>query len=104
MEKMLENLLALIPTVCGKIVLALLVLIIGRIIIKAIVKLVKKGKFMNKTEGEVQSFTVSFVSIGLNVLLFISIIGILGVPMASIMAMTSSAVLVRFCSASYSFG
>ena len=91
MEKMLENLLALIPTVCGKIVLALLVLIIGRIIIKAIVKLVKKGKFMNKTEGEVQSFTVSFVSIGLNVLLFISIIGILGVPMASIITVLASA-------------
>ena len=91
MEKMLENLLSLVPTVCGKIVLALLVLIIGRIIIKAIVKLVKKGKFMNNTEGEVQSFTVSFVSIGLNVILFISIIGILGVPMASIITVLASA-------------
>ncbi|MDO5418047.1 MAG: mechanosensitive ion channel, partial [Lachnospiraceae bacterium] len=42
-------------------------------------------------EGTVRTFTLSFVKIGLYVLLVISIIGIMGVPMASVVAVLASA-------------
>jgi small conductance mechanosensitive channel len=81
----------LATAVGGKIVLALVVLIVGSAVIKKAVKLVSKSRTLNKVEGTVRSFVMSFVKIGLYVILVISIIGILGVPMASVVAVLASA-------------
>jgi len=91
MEAFISSLMELATAVGGKIILALVVLIVGSAVIKKIVKLVAKSKGLGKVEGTVQTFVMSFVRIGLYVILVISIIGILGVPMASVVAVLASA-------------
>ena len=75
----------------GKIILALLVFIVGRIIIHKILKLVQKLKGIDKLDPTVRSFALNFVHILLYVILIISIISILGVPMASVITVLASA-------------
>lgn len=91
MEAFISSLMELATAVGGKIILALVVLIVGSALIKKVVKLVAKSKGLGKVEGTVQTFVMSFVRIGLYVILVISIIGILGVPMASVVAVLASA-------------
>ena len=75
-----------------KLLLALVVLIIGRQIIKWILRIIKKGKFRDKMEidATVDSFLTNFVRISLHVVLIVSIIAILGVPMASVVTVLAT--------------
>lgn len=91
MNAFISSLTAMATAAGGKIILALVVLIIGNILIKSILKMLGKSKLLDKAEGTVRTFTLSFVKIGLYVLLVISIIGIMGVPMASVVAVLASA-------------
>lgn len=75
----------------SKIVLALIVFIIGRIIIGRVLSIVSKSKAMQKLDPSVRSFVNSFAKILLYVILIVSIISILGVPMASVIAVLASA-------------
>lgn len=70
---------------------ALLVLIAGRFLIKTLLRTLNRSKLFDRTEGAVKSFTLSFAQAGLYLLLGISVIGILGVPMASIVTALASA-------------
>ena len=74
----------------GKVILALVVFIVGRIIIGKIMKLISKGKMISKVDPTAASFFKNAVKIGLYVILVVSIIGILGVPMASVVAVIAS--------------
>jgi small conductance mechanosensitive channel len=67
------------------------VFIIGRIIIGKLVSLVKRGRALNKMDPTVRSFLTNFVNVGLYVVLVISIISVLGVPMASVITVLASA-------------
>lgn len=91
MESLISNLATMATATGGKIVLAILVLIIGNILIKSLMKFLGKSKLMDKIEGTVRTFVLSFIKAGLYVILVISIIGILGVPMASVIAVLASA-------------
>ena len=91
MENLLANLTSLAVGVGGKLVLALLIFIIGRMIINRIVGLFERGKMMDKMDPTVKTFMLNFIKIGLNIVLVISIIGVLGVPMASVVAVLASA-------------
>ena len=91
MEVIIDSLAALATAVGGKIVFAVIVLIVGKLLIDALLKLLKKSKMLDKMDASVKTFALSFVKIALYVLLIISIIGILGVPMASIVAALASA-------------
>ena len=74
-----------------KIVLALLILIIGRIVIKKLLKGVGKIKGMDKVDPAVRSFLMNFFKIALYIVLVISIISVLGVPMASVITVLATA-------------
>ena len=74
----------------GKIILALLVFIIGRLVIRLILKFFGKASFMEKLDPTVKGFLMNFIRIGLYVILVISIISVLGVPMASLVAVLAS--------------
>ena len=50
-----------------------------------------KSRMFEKTDGSVKTFSLSFANIALYVLLVISVIGILGVPMASVVTVLASA-------------
>lgn len=91
MQAFIDATANLCTQVGGKIIFSLLVLIVGKIVIKNIMKFLERGKLFDKTDGEVKTFVLSFVKIGLYVLLIVSIIGILGVPMASIVTVLASA-------------
>lgn len=91
MSAIITNLAAMATAAGGKIVLALLVLIIGNILIKSILKFLGKSKMMERIEGTVRTFILSFLKAGLYIILVISIIGIMGVPMASVVAVLASA-------------
>jgi small conductance mechanosensitive channel len=82
---------ALLFPIIGKIIFAIVVYFVGKAVINFILKLLKKSPFINKLDGAVRTFTLSFVKIGLFVLLVISIIGILGVDTASIITVLASA-------------
>ena len=74
----------------GKIVLALLIFIVGRIVIKKLLSVLEKSKSMEKMDPAVKSFLMSFFKIGLWVIVIISIIAVLGVPMASVITVLAT--------------
>ena len=74
----------------SKIILAILIFIVGKIIISKLLKLLKKGKGYNRMDATVQSFFMNFAKIVLYVVLVVSIISVLGVPMASVVTVLAS--------------
>lgn len=90
-EEFLTNLVGKAADLGLKLLAALLVLIIGRILIKWTVKLISKSKFAKNTDATVVRVLLNFISAGLYVLLAVTIIAILGVPMASVVALVASA-------------
>lgn len=91
MESFVNKAIEIATDAGSKILLALLIFIIGRIIISKILKIIDKSSFTQKMEPTVKSFLHSFIKIGLYVILVISIINVLGVPMASVITVLASA-------------
>lgn len=91
MQEFTAKAVEIMTTAGSKIVLAVIVFIIGRIVIGRVLSMVAKSKGMNKLDPSVRSFVNSFVKILLYVILIISIISVLGVPMASVIAVLASA-------------
>lgn len=77
--------------VMGKLIASMIVLLIGKLAIKFVLKLVKKSRLMQKAETTVAHFLMNFIKIGLYVILIVTIVGIMGVPMASVVAAIASA-------------
>ena len=75
----------------AKIILALLVWFIGTFIVGKLLKLLENMKAFKRQEETLRRFLLSASRIALYVILVISIIGILGIPMASIIAALASA-------------
>ena len=65
MQAIITNLAAMATAAGGKIILALLVLIIGNILIKSVLQFLGKSKMMDKIEGTVRTFILSFLKAGL---------------------------------------
>ncbi|MEC8339117.1 MAG: mechanosensitive ion channel domain-containing protein, partial [Nanoarchaeota archaeon] len=74
-----------------KVLLAIITLVIGLWIIKIVAKAFKKVLGKRKIDKSLESFLVSLVSIILKVLLFISVIGMLGVETTSFVAILAAA-------------
>ncbi len=73
-----------------RIVLAVVALIIGKLLIRLIMRMMRKSKLVQKMEDGAEHFLLSFTKIALNILLILSIVGILGVPMSSMVAVLAS--------------
>ncbi len=76
---------------CGNIVAAILVAIIGFFAIKYVMKLLRKLKGFEKLDQTTTRFILNGIKWLLYVMLIIAVIGLLGVPMASIIAVLASA-------------
>ena len=85
-----QKLVDLCSTVGSKILLALLIFIIGRIVIGKILSMMNKIKATEKLDPAVRSFLNNFCKIALYVVLVISIISVLGVPMASVITVLAT--------------
>ena len=80
----------MILPILGKVVLAVIVLFIGRFVIKKALKLLEKNKKFQQLEGTVRTFSLSFIKIAAYAILLVSVVGILGVETASIVAALAS--------------
>ncbi len=91
----MEGILATVINVCidvaWRLVAALVILVGGRAIIKFFLKKLRNGKKFGELEPTVRSFLQNFIKIGSYVLLAVMIVGILGVPMASVITLFASA-------------
>lgn len=86
-----SNLGSLLTTIVGKIILAIIVLIVGNILIKFIVNKLLRAKKFEALDPSVRSFARSGIKIALYAVLIVIVIGILGIPMASVIAVLASA-------------
>ena len=86
-----ETIVPLCTTIVGKILLSLLVYIVGKAIINKLLKLAAKIKGIEALDPNVRTFTISAIKWTLYVVLIVSIISILGVPMASVIAVLGTA-------------
>lgn len=90
MDNFLNKAIEIATTAGSKIILALLIWIIGSIVVKKVVKMIMGLKSMEKLDTTVKSFLGNFIKIALYVVLILSIISVLGVPMASVVAVLAS--------------
>ena len=81
----------LCTTIVGKIILAIIVWFVGKFIVKKLVALAGKIKTLEKLEPNTRTFIVSAIKWLLYVLLVVSIVAILGVPMASVITVLATA-------------
>jgi small conductance mechanosensitive channel len=75
----------------GRLLLALITLLVGLWLINKLVRMIKKGFALRSFEQTLQSFLTSFISILLKVLLVISVVSMLGVQMTSFIAILGAA-------------
>ena len=78
--------------VAWRLVLALIIFVVGRFIIKFILKRMRKSKKMNeKLDATLMNFICNVVKFGLYVILAICVVGTLGIEMASVITVLATA-------------
>ncbi len=90
MKELLSKLMNYGVDIGGKILLAIVVLIIGHFIIKGVKKAMARADRVSKLDKTVQSFVKNLVNILLHIVLIITVIGILGIPMTSVVTVLAS--------------
>ncbi len=90
MEQVWQNLINSSVEIAKKLLFAAIVLVVGIFLIKFIIKIFTKSKKSEKFDPIVVTFINSFIKITLYIVLVISVVAILGVPMASIIALLAS--------------
>ena len=78
-------------TIVPKLLGALIVFLVGKILIGKVISMLEKNHAIAKLDGSVRSFSMSAIKAALYVILFVTIINIMGVPMASVVAVIASA-------------
>lgn len=91
LEKVLQKLIDMGLAAGKNILLAIVVYIVGRFIIKLINRLMLRTFAQRKVELSVQTFLKSFINILLTIILIVSVISVLGINTTSIAALLASA-------------
>lgn len=91
LEKVLQKLIDMGLAAGKNILLAIVVYIVGRFIIKLINRLMLRTFARQKVELSVQTFLKSFINILLTIILIVSVISVLGINTTSIAALLASA-------------
>lgn len=86
-----DQLLAGLTSIAGKLVASLVVWMLSAFLIKLLLKGIAKSRLFTKMETTVSHFLQSFIKIILYVVMVVAIIGIMGVPMASVITVIASA-------------
>jgi len=74
-----------------KVLFGIIILIVGLVIVKWIVKLISNSKAMKKAEPGIAKFTMNMISFALKLFVIFTVAMIIGVPAASIVALIGSA-------------
>jgi len=91
LQVFMDSLVSMAIDIAWKLLASILVLVIGKLLVKLILKLVKKSKLMQRAEKTVSQFLLNFIKIGLYVILTVTVVAIMGIPMASVVAAIASA-------------
>lgn len=86
LEKLLNNAFDL----CIDVLIAIIIILIGLKLIKALEKALRKEHKLTKLDASVKGFVISITSIALKVLLFIVAAGIVGIPTTSFITIIGS--------------
>lgn len=89
-EALIDKLVDYISEVGPKLILSLILLIVGWKLINILSKRIKNGKMFGRIDPTTRSFFRSFITITLKILLVITVAAIMGVPMASMVAVLGS--------------
>ena len=87
----MEKIKDMLTGAAGNIVLAIVVSIVGILLIRGIMKVLRRMKSFEKLDQTITRFILNFIKWLLYVMLIIGVIGILGVPMAQVIAVLASA-------------
>ena len=87
----MEALANLCTTVVGKVLLAIVVWFVGKFVVNKVMGLVGKIKVLDKIEPNTRTFVLSALKWLLYIVLVVSIVAILGVPMASVITVLGTA-------------
>ncbi len=90
LEEILSKLVNACVSLAWRLIGALVVLLIGNIIIRFVLKRVKNGKLAQKLDPMVHGFLCSMLKIGAYLVLTVIIVAILGIETASIVAVIAS--------------
>ncbi len=90
LRKLIDLVLEFAVTYGGKIIIALVILIVGFKLAGFLTKKLFSAKAMNKLEHSTKSFLQSLVGIILKILVGITVLAVIGVPMTSMVAVISS--------------
>lgn len=91
MENFINKVVELCTEGATKVLIAIVAYVIGKMIIKKLLKLADKLMEKNQIDASLRTFTSSALRAVLYVVLVVTIIGILGIPMASVVAVLASA-------------
>lgn len=91
MEALLNQMIEVCTNAGSKILLAIIVFFVGKMLITKMMHILEKNAVMDKLEGAVRTFSLSAAKGALYVILAVTIINILGVPMASVITVIASA-------------
>ena len=87
----MEALMNLCTTVVGKVLLAIVVWFVGKFVVNKVMGMVGKVKVLDKIEPNTRTFVLSALKWLLYIILVVSIVAILGVPMASVITVLGTA-------------
>lgn len=91
METLTASIGELFARLSGRLIGSAALFIAGRFLIRFLLNYLRRSRLFHSLDGSVRTFLFSFARIGLYALLAISIISLLGVPMASIITVLASA-------------
>ena len=89
-KEIIETLTPIVVSLAGKIVSAVLILVIGLALAKFLVKLVTKSTAFSKLDPGVASFLKSFLKISSKILVFVTVAAVIGIPMTSFITILGS--------------
>ena len=90
-EQILTNIVNTCVNIAWKLLLSAIVFSIGMLLIKLLLKFFPNGKKFEKMDPTVRTFLNNFLKIALYVVLVIILVSIMGVPMASVIAVLATA-------------
>ncbi len=91
LEIIWNSILAAAPGIAWKILTCLLVLIIGNVIIKFLCKRITNSKANKKMSDDARGYVNALIRGGMYVIMVVIIVSIIGIPMASVIAVLASA-------------
>ena len=78
-------------SIAWRLIASAVVFLLGRLIIKLLIKILASDKRLGKLDSTIKLFISNFIKITLYIVLAITIVGIMGVPMASVLTVFASA-------------